>query len=104
MILPDLPIAGEAASFGLRIAWGWMCALGVLVVGFIYTFFWSSATITYFLLRHSVDANDFDEVYIEDFEDKDELLPLVGTAGMGEAGKPPQAGSRPRRPSRRQLI
>jgi hypothetical protein len=62
----------------------------VLVVGFIYTFFWSSATITYFLLRHSVDANDFDEVFVEDFEDKDELLPLVGTAGMGEAGKPPQ--------------
>jgi hypothetical protein len=81
-----------ATSIGLQIASGWMCALSVLVVGFVYTFFWSSATITYFLLRRSVDGNDFDEVYVEDSEDKDELLPLVGTAGMGEAAvSPPPA-------------
>src|SRR5205807_455398 len=86
MIIPNPPVPNEAASLGLQIASGWMCALAVLVVGFIYTFFWSSATITYFLLRHSVDGNDFDEVFVEDFEEKDELLPLVGTAGMGEAG------------------
>ena len=90
IILPGQPVPAEAASLGLQIAGGWMCALAVLVVGFIYTFFWSSATIAYFLLRHSVDANDFDEVYFEDFEEKDELLPLVGTAGMGEAGNLPQ--------------
>jgi hypothetical protein len=87
MIIPNPGDAGEATSIGLQIASGWMCALSVLVVGFIYTFFWSSATITYYLLRHSVDGNDFDEVFAEDYEDKDELLPLVGTAGMGEAGK-----------------
>ena len=92
MILPDQSGPAEATTIGLQIASGWMCALSVLVVGFIYTFFWSSATITYYLLRHSVDGNDFDEVFVEDYEDKDELLPLVGTAGMGEAGKPAQAG------------
>ena len=90
IIIPDPPAVDAAASFGLQISSAWMCALAVLVVGFIYTFFWSSATITYFLLRHSVDGNDFDEVFVEESEDKDELLPLVGTAGMGEAGRPPQ--------------
>jgi hypothetical protein len=89
MILPDAPVPAESSSLGLEIASAWMCALAVLVVGFIHTFFWSSATIGYFLLRHSVDGNDFDEVNVEDFEEKDELLPLVGTAGMGEAGNPP---------------
>ncbi|HEY2252133.1 MAG TPA: hypothetical protein VGH74_13765, partial [Planctomycetaceae bacterium] len=43
-IIPDLSASAEAASFGLRIAGGWNCALGVLVIGFIYSFFWSSAT------------------------------------------------------------
>lgn len=89
MIFPHKTDPVEATSIGLQVASGWMCALSVLVVGYIYTFFWSSATITYFLLRHSVDGNDFDEVYVEDSEDKDELLPLVGTAGMDEAGNPP---------------
>lgn len=76
----------QPASLGNGIARGWMCALAVFVVGFIYSFFWSSATIAYFVLRHSVDANDFDEVYVEEAEEHDELLPLVGTAAMGEAG------------------
>lgn len=78
-------------SLGSIIGRGWMSALALLLVGFVYTFFWSSATIVYFVLRHSVDANDFDEVYIEDSEEKDELLPLVGTAAMGPAGNPPAA-------------
>ena len=38
LIIPG-PAPAEAASLGLRIAWGWNCALTVLVVGFIYTFF-----------------------------------------------------------------
>lgn len=71
-----------AASWGADIARGWMCVLALVVVGFVHTFFWSSTTIAYFVLRHSVDANDFDEIYIDEAEEKDELLPLVGTAAM----------------------
>ncbi|MBI3864023.1 MAG: hypothetical protein HY290_19230 [Planctomycetia bacterium] len=98
---PELVFQGGAApglqsgSTGSVIAIVWMNALALLVVGFVYTFFWSSATIAYFILRHSVDANDFDEVYIEDAEEKDELLPLVGTAAMGEAGNPPAPAAPP---------
>jgi hypothetical protein len=77
--------ASPAMAWGAQIARGWMCLLSVLVVGFVYTFFWSSATIAYFILRHSVDANDFDEVHIDEGEERDELLPLVGTAAIAEA-------------------
>ncbi len=87
-----------SSAWGAQIARGWMCLLGVVVVGFVYTFFWSSATIVYFLMRHSVDGNDFDEVYVEEVEERDELLPLVGTAAMGDRGvAQPPAGSPPAR-------
>jgi hypothetical protein len=87
------PYADAASAWGAGIARGWMHALSLLVVAFVHTFFWSSATIIYFVLRHSIDANDFDEVYVENAEEKDELLPLVGTAAMGEAAQQaPAAG------------
>lgn len=78
---------GHEASLGAHIARGWMCVLGVLIVGFVHSFFWSAATIAYFVLRHSVDANDFDEVFPDESDERDELLPLVGTAGMDERDK-----------------
>lgn len=69
---------------GAHIARWWMCALATLLVGFVYSYFWTAATVTYFLLRRSVDANDFDEVFVEDDQEEDELLPLVGAAAMGQ--------------------
>ena len=84
----DDPAAEMAVvSRGAEIVRCWMYALDVVVVGFVYTFFWSSATIAYFVLRHSVDANDFDEVFVEESEDRDELLPLVGTPSVADAEK-----------------
>jgi hypothetical protein len=73
-----------STGLGAQIARGWMCALATLLVGFVYSYFWTAATITYFLLRRSVDANDFDEVYVEEDQEEDELLPLVGAAAMGQ--------------------
>lgn len=89
LVLPGEPVMTAHESLGKQLAHGWMCVLGVLVTGFVHSFFWSSATIAYFLLRNSVDGNDLDEVYAEETEERDDLLPLVGTAAMGEAGKPP---------------
>lgn len=96
-IVATVAPASQAASaaWGAQFARGWMCLLGVFVAGFVYTFFWSSATIAYFVLRHSVDANDFDEVYVEEAEEQDELLPLVGTAAMGDSGLARPAGATP---------
>src|SRR5262249_17972955 len=86
--------------WGAQVARGWMCLLATLVVGFVHTFFWSTATIMYFVLRHSVDASDFDEVHIDESEERDELLPLVGTAAMAEAAKvhPSMPGHAPAAP------
>ena len=38
------------------------------------------ATLIYFLLRHDVDGNSFDEVFLEEEQEPDDLLPLVGLA------------------------
>jgi hypothetical protein len=76
-----------ASALGAQIARGWMCVLATLVMGFVHSYFWTAATIIYFTLRKSVDANEFDEVYVEGAPEEDELLPLVGAAAMGEAGR-----------------
>jgi hypothetical protein len=44
----------------------------------VHSFFWSAATIMYFLLRRSDDGTDFDQVYLPEEEEQDELLSLVG--------------------------
>jgi hypothetical protein len=76
-----------AGTLGSEFVRWWMCLLATLVMGFVYSYFWTSATILYFTLRRSVDANDFDEVFLEDEQEEDELLPLVGAAAMGETDR-----------------
>lgn len=83
-------------NIGSQLIYAWMCLLATLVMGFVYSYFWTSATIIYFTLRRSVDANDVDEVYLEDEAEADELLPLVGAAAMGDAATltaPPPAST-----------
>jgi hypothetical protein len=58
----------------------WLHVLAVVVVGFVPSFFWTAATIVYFLLRRSDDATELDEVFLSEEQDRDELLPLVGVA------------------------
>ncbi len=58
----------------------WMRLVGLVLVGFIYSYFWSAFTIMYFLLRRSDDGTEFDQVYITEDEQRNELLPLVGVA------------------------
>ncbi len=86
-------------SWSSRFTRFWMCLLATLVVGFVYSFFWSSATVIYFLLRRSVDGNDFDEVYLGAHSEPDELLPLVGASAMGidlaTIGSPSSGGELP---------
>ncbi len=67
----------------------WLHAWATLVQGFVYSFFWSSTTVIYFVLRHSVDGNEFDEVFTGNHPEPDDLLPLVGAAGMGVELSPP---------------
>jgi hypothetical protein len=78
---PPTPVA---TSLGAGLVRVWMCGLATLLVGFVYSYFWTAATIIYFLLRKSVDGNEFDEVFAEQDHEPDELLPLVGAAAMGQ--------------------
>ena len=70
-----------------------MSVLGLIVHAFVYSFFWTCATILYFTLRRSVDANDFDEVFVEEEQNGDDLLPLVGSAAMGDLAITSAAGA-----------
>ena len=58
--------------------------VGLMMVAFVYSYFWSASTIIYFLLRQSDDATDLDEVYLPDEQERDELLPLVGVAASDQ--------------------
>jgi hypothetical protein len=72
----------------------WIYLLFLLVLGFGYSFFWSTMTITYLLLRKSVDTAEMDEVYLEE---DDQEGPYSGPLAGAAAAPPPGAikGSQP---------
>ncbi|HEV3237229.1 MAG TPA: hypothetical protein VGZ25_09595 [Gemmataceae bacterium] len=54
-------------KFGAFLVSGiWLNLIFLLIIGFGYSFFWSSSTIIYMLMRRKVDDADLDEVYMED--------------------------------------
>ncbi len=70
--------ADAAVSYeGSAIVGYWLYAVSLLLVGFVYSFFWTSATVIYFLLRHSDDAIELDEVYLPPEKARDELLAMI---------------------------
>jgi hypothetical protein len=71
-------MTSESPGVGPVMAGFWLRVLAVLVWGFVYSFFWSSATIIYYLLRHSVDGEPLDKVYLEAAPKTGQELPLVG--------------------------
>lgn len=90
-------IAGSALSFWLQVfAW--------LLQGFAISFFWTAATIIYFLLRLSLDAKPLDHVFMPAAQPNGQTLPLVGIpaaehreagrqASEGDAGTEPTSAS-----------
>jgi hypothetical protein len=83
---PGLIAVPEADEPGLgsHLVAGWLSALSLLLVGFVFSYFWTASTIIYFLLRKSDDATELDEVYRPEEEERDDLLPLVGVAASGQ--------------------
>lgn len=73
-------VASAQVGAGTLIAGAWLQVVGLLVAGFAGSFFWTSTTVIYLLLRHVDDATDFREVFPPPSEGKDELLPFVGVA------------------------
>jgi len=54
---------------GAAIVCFWLTLLFLMMLGFSYSFFWSAATIIYFLMRKRVDEAELDEVFIEEEEE-----------------------------------
>lgn len=77
-----------SGGWGTVLASLWGGAVALLVMGFVHSYFWTTTTIMYFLLRRNVDGNDFDEVHLAYEEERDELLPLVGTAATTPEATP----------------
>ncbi len=71
--------ATGAITVPARIVSVWLALLATIAVGFAVSYFWSAATVIYFLLRRADDGTDFDDVWLGEVED-DDLLPLAGIA------------------------
>lgn len=72
---------GSAAAHGYpaTAAAFWIRGLSWLLQGLEISFFWTAATISYFLLRLSLDAKPLHDVYVPSTE-PEQKLPLVGIA------------------------
>jgi hypothetical protein len=82
-VAPDAMAGGEASAAYLFMFWVWV-AMGMMIA-FLPSFFFTSQTVVYFLLRKVVDATDMEEVYVEETEE--EQLPLEAKPAAPDAAK-----------------
>ncbi|HSQ57564.1 MAG TPA: hypothetical protein VLM40_17715, partial [Gemmata sp.] len=76
--------------WGAGIVCFWLTLMFLFMLGFTYSFFWSAATMIYFLMRKRVDEAELDEVYTEE----EELEPPPAPPKLAEGtGTPPAAGT-----------
>ena len=61
---------------GLEVLSFWLSCVALLGVAYLYAYFWTAATAIYYLLRHSVDGTEPDEVAVEQEEETFGLPPL----------------------------
>ena len=86
----SLLIETEAARFrtwmeiGDKLVGIWLHVVALLLIGFVYSYFWTASTIIYLLLRRGDDGTDLDAVYLPEEQERDELLPLVGVAASDQ--------------------
>jgi hypothetical protein len=73
-------------KFGAMLVAFWLGLLFLLILGFGYSFFFSTTSIIYLLMRRNLDAAEMDEVYLEE-EDQDGFSSPVAPASP-EAIKP----------------
>ena len=55
-------------NWGAGLVCFWLTGLFLFMLGFTYSFFWTAATMIYFLMRKKVDEAELDEVFIEEEE------------------------------------
>jgi len=87
----ELTWSQSLASFFIAL-WVFTFVVGP-VIAFAISFFFSGYTLIYLLLRQRVDATEFDDVYVEEFEEEGSTL---GPAEPGAVEQPaPTEGSEP---------
>jgi hypothetical protein len=62
-------------TLGARMVGFWLGLMFLIMLGFSYSFFWSAATVIYFLLRRKIDEAEMDEVFLEEEEPEAPLAP-----------------------------
>jgi hypothetical protein len=70
---------GRAATSASAAVTLWLAVLAMVATGFAVSYFWSAATMIYFILRHADDGAEFDDVWLGEVAE-DDLLPLAGIA------------------------
>ena len=77
---------GRLGYAGAAVIGFWVGCVKILAVAFLYSYFWTAATMIYLLLRRDVDATEMDEV----FREEDESEPPYGLPPLetNEAGAP----------------
>ncbi len=92
----DLSEVDGTAWAGLQVICFWSSAVNLLVVGFVFSYFWTAACGCYLLLRYHVDGNELDDIVLDDDEEPHELPPLatdtqgVPTAPNDEGNSSPE--------------
>jgi hypothetical protein len=97
------PVDAEAYTrarndFYVYNAWGagivcfWLTLAFLMMLGFSYSFFWSAATMIYYLMRRKVDEAELDEVY-EDEEPEAPLAPPKLATGLAPSAPAAPASS-----------
>jgi hypothetical protein len=72
----DPESVGGLGQIGLTLIGFWVNVVVMLAMGFAFSFFWTSTTAIYFLLRRQVDATEMDEVYLPEERQPYGLPPL----------------------------
>lgn len=62
--LRDAADLGRLTDTGRQFIHFWNNCLMMLAMGFLFSYFWTSTTVIYFLLRRLVDAKELDELYM----------------------------------------
>jgi hypothetical protein len=69
--------------WGAGIVCFWLTLMFLMMLGFSYSFFWTAATVIYFLMRKKVDEAELDEVFVEEEEPVAPLAPPKIAEGTG---------------------
>lgn len=74
----------EATDLTGALVIAWHGVLFLLAAGFSASFFWSAATVIYFLVRLADDGTKLDEIWVDEPADEHDGIPLSGIAATGQ--------------------